>query len=84
MNTHLRRSRDAAHPFGPYTDQYSTIVMETHRVPKADVTVIVHGQSDGLVRVLHGLCNAAVRHAMQASVVVAEVPAGSARMTTNG
>lgn len=43
---------------------YHAVIMETHRIMQADVTVIVHGESDGLVRTLHDLCQAAIRHAI--------------------
>lgn len=54
----------AVTPLRRPVDQYSSITMETHRASNADVMVIVHGESDGLVRVLHGLCHAAVRDAL--------------------
>ena len=47
--------------------QHSSVIMETHRVRQADVTVIVHGDSDDQVRALHGLCLTAIRQAVTAA-----------------
>lgn len=69
-----RARRDSVTAIRPPIDQYSSIIMETHRAQRTDVTVIVHGESDGLVRVLHGLCNVAVRKALQDSTASTPSP----------
>lgn len=55
--------------------EYDAVIMETHRARHGDVIVIVHGQSDGLVRTLHALCRTALRQVLDREQVAHDAPA---------